>query len=288
MDVCLLDMAKILSGGNVALLKLNKLKDDIKGLELCLAIIQIGVNVASSMCIKLKQNKCKEIGIQTKLFHFDDTVEENDVINLVRELNSDNSITGIILQLPIPKKLSQFKIIETIDFRKDVDGLTSYNMGCLLLGEANIIPATSCAILDLLDYYEIDVSGKFVVIMGRSNLVSKPTALLLQMRNATVMNVHTATVDLVEFTQRAEILIVACGVKSLVKRHMIRRDAIIIDVGINKTDSGVVGDVDYKDVIDMVKGISPVPGGVGPLTVANMICNTYRCYRLQGRKIETE
>ncbi|AYV78802.1 MAG: bifunctional protein FolD [Edafosvirus sp.] len=275
---------KNLNGKKIADIALNELKQNINKLtnKLFLAVVQIGDNEASNMCIKLKLNKCKECGVESELFKLSENTTQDEILKVINELNNNKKITGIILQLPIHNKFNVLKIINAIDPKKDADGLNYVNMGYLFLGEPIIVPATAMAICNIIDYYKIDVSGKNVVIVGRSNLVAKPTAMILQQRNATVTMVHTKTTCIDDYTQKADILVVACGSSLFIKKNMIKENAIIIDVGINKHLGKTCGDVDYNDVYDKVSLITPVPGGIGPLTVMNMIKNVYNCYIQQN------
>ena len=259
----------------------EELKERINGLDLTLAIIQIGNNEASNIYIRQKEKTCNNLGINFKLYKLEENVLEEEVINLIKELNNSN-VTGILLQLPIPKHLNVKKIVDCIDEKKDVDGLTSKNVAKLVLKEKGLIPCTPKGVMSLLKYYNINVEGKKVTIIGRSNLVGKPLANLMLNCNATVTVCHSKTKNLKELTLNADIIIVAVGHPNLITSDMVKVGAIIVDVGINRVDGKIVGDVAFDNVSKIVNYISPVPGGVGPMTIASLIENIYEAYLLQN------
>ena len=259
----------------------EELKERINGLDLTLAIIQIGNNEASNIYIRQKEKTCNNLGISFKLYKLEENVLEEEVINLIKKLNN-SKVTGILLQLPIPKHLNVKKIVDCIDEKKDVDGLTSKNVAKLVLKEKGLIPCTPKGVMSLLKYYNIDVEGKKVTIVGRSNLVGKPLANLMLNYNATVTVCHSKTKNLKELTLNADIIIVAVGQPNLITSDMVKAGAIIVDVGINRVDGKIVGDVAFDNVSKIVNYISPVPGGVGPMTIASLIENIYEAYLLQN------
>ncbi|VVU94398.1 Tetrahydrofolate dehydrogenase/cyclohydrolase, NAD(P)-binding domain [seawater metagenome] len=248
-----------------------------------LVIIQVGDRSDSNLYIKLKKKHSEEIGTKTVVQKYKETISETELINEIKKLNKDKTINAILIQLPLPKNLNEQIIIDNIDPFKDVDGLTSTALGNLFQGNLNnyCIPCTPLGIINLLETYKIDIEGKNAVVIGRSNIVGKPIATLLQTKNATVTICHSKTTNLKEHTLNADIIITAIGKAKFLKKEFIKQGCTIIDVGINtikdkKSKSGhkVVGDVDFEDVKDKVGFITPVPGGVGPMTIANLSKNT--------------
>lgn len=243
-----------------------------------LAVITIGDDAASAVYVRNKKNACEYVGFSFMHFDYLSEVKENVVIRKIKELNRDKTVNGILLQLPIPDHFNLEKIINTIDPKKDVDGLTTINMGKLLSGNYGMIPCTPRGILEILDYYNVSLEGKNVCVVGRSHLVGKPIAMLCCDRNATVSICHSKTKNLKDYTSKADILIVAVGKKWLIDKSMIKKDAVIIDVGINSVEGKLYGDVN-PDVEEKCSMLTPVPGGVGPMTVACLLKNTYLAYK---------
>jgi methylenetetrahydrofolate dehydrogenase (NADP+)/methenyltetrahydrofolate cyclohydrolase len=242
-----------------------------------LAAIQIGENPASTTYIKLKQRKLEELGCGFEHVKFDGDVDEKEVESKILKLNTDPEITGIILQLPIPIKFNQRKLLELINPLKDVDCLTSHNIGLFFTGESHLIPATPLGILRLLDYYNISVAGKNICIVGRSNIVGKPMSIALTNLNATVTLCHSKTEDLYEKTQSADIVIAAMGCAKSLGPEYFHPAQTLIDVGINRDENGkICGDIDFDNVVDLVENISPVPGGVGKMTIYGLVENLVR------------
>ena len=246
-----------------------------------LAFILIGSNPASQTYVRMKQKKCEEIGIASKNLQFDENVSQKEVLKQIDLLNCDPLIDGILIQQPLPRHLGG--IVESIDPSKDVDGFHPINMGRLLLGETNgLIPCTPLGIQQLLLESHISPAGKHVVILGRSNIVGKPLAALLLQKNsaanATVTLAHTATKNLPELTRSADILVAAMGSHHFVKASMVQPGAVIIDVGINRQGSRITGDVDFDTVAPLTSYITPVPGGIGPMTIAMLMSNTILSY----------
>ena len=250
-----------------------------------LAAVLVGDDPASAVYVRNKRIACNEVGIYSEIFKLPEDTEENDLINLVKQLNEDEKFHGILIQLPLPKHLNERSVIEYLSPEKDVDCLHTSNMGKLVDGSSIFIPGTPAGIQELLKRYEYSTNGKHVVICGRSNIVGKPAALLFIQRgewgNATVTVCHTGTKNLSEFTRTADILIAAVGQPKIITADFVKDGAIIIDVGINRvTDNTkrrgyrLVGDVDFDNVIDKVSAITPVPGGVGPMTVAMLLLST--------------
>ena len=275
-------MTKILSGKECSLFYKEQLKKEIEKIEkkLKLAVIRIGNDSASEIYVNSKKKACLEIGIDCEEIHFDDSVTNETVINKIKELNNNDDVTSILVQLPIPKHLNTHEIINTINYKKDVDGLTTINIGKLNNNENGIIPATPKGIMSMLDYYDINVEGKNVVVIGRSNLVGKPLIPLLLSKNATLTICHSKTKDLHEYTQKADILISAVGKKEFITCNMIKKDVIIVDVGINRFNGKIYGDGAFENVLPLCSAITPVPGGVGVMTVTSLLMNIVECYKL--------
>lgn len=261
-----------------------KIKDEIKCASEehtqtpILAVITIGDDAASAVYVRNKKKACEYVGFSFMHFDYLSEVKESVVIRKIKELNRDKTVNGILLQLPIPEHFNLEKIINTIDPRKDVDGLTTTNMGKLLSGNYGMIPCTPRGILEILDYYNVSLEGKNVCVIGRSHLVGKPIAMLCCDRNATVSICHSKTKNLKDYTTKADILIVAVGKKWLIDKSMIKKDAVIIDVGINSVEGKLYGDVN-PNVEEKCSMLTPVPGGVGPMTVACLLKNTYQAYK---------
>lgn len=246
-------------------------------LEVCLAIIMVGDNDASKIYVRNKKLSCEKVGIKAAIYELNN-IKEEDLINLVKELNSDSSIHGIIVQSPLPKGIDFNKVVSNISPLKDVDGLSKDNIYKNYMFEECMLPCTVSGILKLLEYYNVDLVKKNVCIIGRSNLVGKPLSLAMQNRGATVSLCHSKTKFLGDFTETADIIVAACGVPRLLKDFMVKEGCAVIDVGINRVDGKLCGDCDYENLIDKCEYITPVPGGVGPMTVACVIENTLICY----------
>ena len=259
--------------------EIEKLKNE-KGRIPGLATIIIGKDKASQIYVGSKVKTCSEIGIQSFLYELAEDIEEKEVLKLIEELNIRSEIDAILVQLPLPKQISEKKIMNTIIPSKDVDCFSNENIGKMFLNpNTDIRPCTPAGILELLSRYSVKLEGKKVVILGRSNIVGKPIAIMLISSGATVTVCNSKTVDLEKIIKKADILISAIGKSKFIKKEMIKEKAIIIDVGINRIDGKITGDVDFDDVIDKVSMITPVPGGVGPMTIAMLLKNTVNMYR---------
>ena len=271
----------IIDGKEISKRIKEELKSEIKTymIKPCLAVIQIGNDPASEVYVKAKEKACNETGIYFKHLKFDENAREIEIINKIVELNNDEYVNGILLQLPLPEKFNAEKLINYIARNKDVDGLTDINVGKLINNKKCIVSCTPQGIMELLNSYDIEVSGKNVVIVGRSNLVGKPLISLFLNKDATITVCHSKTNDLAKFTKNADILVVAAGKKHLINADMVKKDAIVIDVGINREDAKLYGDVDFESVKDKVSYITPVPGGVGPMTVAMLLKNVNESYK---------
>lgn len=244
-----------------------------------LAIVLVGNNPASEIYVRNKLKAASLCLIDATLIRKEETITEEELINLVKELNQDEKYHGIIVQLPLPKHINEQKIIDTIDVLKDVDGFGILNKGRLFSGLNTIESATPHGIIRLLEEYNIQIEGKNAVVVGRSNIVGKPMALLLLNRNATVTICHSRTKNLKEVTKLADILVVAIGKAKYITADMVKEGAVVIDVGTNRVDDVLCGDVDFENVSKIASYISPVPGGVGPLTIASLLENTIKAYK---------
>jgi methylenetetrahydrofolate dehydrogenase (NADP+) / methenyltetrahydrofolate cyclohydrolase len=238
-----------------------------------LAIVLMGNDSASELYVRKKIQKAESIGVLATLFRLDPNASESELLGLVKKLNKDASIDGFIVQSPLPKHIDYTRVVEAIDPGKDVDGWTSTNMGRMFLGiSETFMPATPMGIIKMLDYYKVDIAGKDVTVVGRGNVVGKPLAFMLLERSATVTICHSKTRNLAEHTKKADILVSAAGMPHLIKADMVREGAYVIDVGTGSAGGKTVGDVDFENVIKKAH-CSPVPGGVGPMTVAMLISN---------------
>ena len=244
-----------------------------------LTVILIGEDPASKIYVKSKQKFAKEVGINSEVIKYSKNIEEKVIIDKINELNKDKKISGILVQLPLPKHIDKRKVIETISPDKDVDGFHPVNVGNLSSGYESNIPCTPLGCYLLLKKVEKNLSGKHAVVIGRSNLNGKPMTQLLLKENCTVTITHSKTKNLKSECVRADIVIAAVGSPKFVKSDWVKKGAIVIDVGINKTDSGIVGDVDFEEVSKVAKAITPVPGGVGPMTIACLLNNTIECFK---------
>lgn len=282
---------KILDGKTVANMLKDNIKRDIESLsaDIRLAVVQVGHDPASAVYIRNKQLACDYIGIMSKTYYLDESITQQELENFIDKLNNDNSITGILVQLPLPHHLDEWSIVNKIDTKKDVDGFTAVNAGKLarLNNEYdNIVPCTPRGISSLLSYYNVDVEGKHCVVVGRSNIVGRPMAEMLINKNATVTVCHSHTKNLAEICKSADVLICAIGKPRFFTRDYIKNGAVVIDVGMHRVENGrLCGDVDFDDVKDMDIAITPVPGGVGPLTVASLMWNCVNAYLLQHKEV---
>lgn len=264
------------------------LKDNIKKeisfkkIKPSLSVIQIGDDSASNIYIRNKQKACNYAGIKFNHIKFDKNISEKIVIDEIKKLNGDDSVNGILVQLPLPQGFNEGNIVNAISPLKDVDGLTYQNVGNLVLGNDGLVPCTPTAVMELLRMYNVKLSGKNVCIIGRSNLVGRPLIQLLLRENATVSVCHSKSLDIKNYTKLADVLIVAVGHPNLVTKDMVKNNAVVIDVGINKENDVLCGDVDFEKVKKKASLITPVPGGVGPMTVACLLKNTLKAYNIQN------
>ena len=275
--------ATIIDGKKIASNFYNKLKEKISKLECeeipVLAVISVGDDPASKVYVKTKQKRAQEIGIGCEIIELADTIGENALLEIIDELNDNHHINGIIVQLPLPKHIDQLKILSRINPSKDVDGFTPYNTGLLSYNDKKgFISATPKGILHLLQSTGIELSGKHAVVIGRSNIVGKPMAMLLLNQDCSVTITHSKSQNIEDIVKTADIIVVACGQAKMIKSSWVKDGATIIDVGINRTEDGLCGDVDFDDVKEKASFITPVPGGVGPMTVAMLLDNTYTAF----------
>jgi methylenetetrahydrofolate dehydrogenase (NADP+)/methenyltetrahydrofolate cyclohydrolase len=247
-----------------------------------LATILVGDDPASQSYVSFKEKACKEVGMANVIFRLDKTISQEELIKKITELNEDNSVNGILLQLPLPDHLNEKDALLKISPDKDVDGLHYINVGRLHAGFDGFIPCTPYGIMHMLKRSNVDLKGAEVVVVGRSNLVGKPIARLLEMEHATVTICHSRTRDLGEVTKRADIIIAAVGRARIIKKDMVKKGAVVIDVGTNRVDGKLVGDVDFENVKEVASLITPVPGGVGPMTITMLLWNTMKAFKLQN------
>ncbi|MDI9513231.1 MAG: bifunctional methylenetetrahydrofolate dehydrogenase/methenyltetrahydrofolate cyclohydrolase FolD [Caldicoprobacterales bacterium] len=253
--------------------RVSKMKEAMN-INPSLTVILVGDNPASQVYVRNKERACIEVGIDSNIIRMSEKTSEQELLDTIQKLNEDRSVHGILVQLPLPEQINEDKIIAAIDPNKDVDGFHPINRGKLFAGEKSLEPCTPMGIIRLLDHIGYEIEGKNAVIIGRSNIVGKPVALMLLKRNATVTIVHTRTKDIKSITQTADILVVAVGRAKIVDSSYIKEGAVVIDVGINRLDGKLCGDVDFDDVKDKAGYITPVPRGVGPMTIAMLLENT--------------
>lgn len=277
---------KLIDGKKIATEIIQEIKDavaKISGRKPGLAFILVGDNPASQTYVKAKKKACAEVGIQSHLLEFPSTISQKDLLHQIELLNQNPLIDSILVQLPLPLHINEQVVMMTIDPTKDVDGFHPVNVGKMLLGnDSAILPCTPHGIQVLLQKSHISVSGKHVVIVGRSNIVGKPLAAILMQKkpgaNATVTICHSQSSNLTEILRSADILVAAIGRPGFIKKHMVKEGVVVIDVGINRPDGQIVGDVDFKNVAEIASYITPVPGGVGPMTIAMLLQNTLMIY----------
>ncbi|MGB4015265.1 MAG: bifunctional methylenetetrahydrofolate dehydrogenase/methenyltetrahydrofolate cyclohydrolase FolD [Bacilli bacterium] len=273
----------ILDGKKTAESLMKKIAGEVAAIneDITLALIMVGKNPASQVYVRNKIKACDEAGIRVKDYFLDEKIPQKELLKIIAECNADPKIHGILVQLPLPSHLNESEIINAIDPLKDVDGLTIVNQGKLMVGSDAIAPATPKGVITLLQKYFIEIAGKNAVVVGRSSLVGKPAALLLLQKNATVTIAHSKTANLREVTRRADILVVAVGKPRFITADMVKKDAVVVDVGINKVEGKIVGDVDFAGVKEVASYITPVPKGVGPMTIASLLENILLCYKKQ-------
>jgi len=272
-------MATLMGGGPLAARIRAEVAEEVRELgELGLATVQVGEDEASRIYLRRKHEAAAEVGIASHDHQLPAETSEADLLGLIRDLNADESIDGILVQLPLPDHLDEARAISAVDPRKDVDGFHPQNAGQLYLGRPTLVPATPLGIMALLAEHRIHLEGSRAVVVGRSDIVGKPVALLLLGANATVTICHSRTAELQRHTLDADVLVAAVGVPGIIAPDMVKQGAVVVDVGINRTEAGLVGDVD-PDVAETAAFLTPVPGGVGPMTIAMLLRNTVRAAR---------
>ena len=245
-----------------------------------LAVVIVGNNPASQVYVKNKIRACEDVGFYSENIELDENISEKELLQEIDKLNKNDRIDGILVQLPLPAHINELKIIDSISPEKDVDGFHVSNIGKMVIGdETGFLSCTPYGIMQLLEEYKIEIAGKDAVIIGRSNIVGKPMALMLIQKGATVQVCNSNTKDLRKKLNKADIIIVAAGVPKLLKKEDVKEGAVVIDVGINRVDGKICGDVDYEEVAEKTSYITPVPGGVGPMTIASLIKNTFKSYK---------
>lgn len=272
-------MPQIIDGKAVSNAIKEELKDKVgklkaEGISICLAVIQVGNDPASGVYVGNKKKACAYIGIDSLAYELPEETTQDELLGLIKELNAKEEVNGILVQLPLPKHINEDEVIRAIDPKKDVDGFHPQSVGALCIGQPGFVSCTPAGIIQLLKRSGIEIGGKECVVIGRSNIVGKPMALLLLRENGTVTVAHSRTNDLKKVTKRADILIVAIGKPKMITREYVKEGAVVIDVGIHRNENNkLCGDVDYDDVAPVCSAITPVPGGVGPMTIAMLMHN---------------
>ncbi|GFI02952.1 MAG: bifunctional methylenetetrahydrofolate dehydrogenase/methenyltetrahydrofolate cyclohydrolase FolD [Lachnospiraceae bacterium] len=282
-------MAAIIDGKTIS----TQIKDELKqkaaelharGIEVTLAVIQVGDNPASSVYVRNKKKGCEYIGIGSLSYELPEETTQEELLALIQELNGKKDVNGILVQLPLPSHIDEDTVIKAIDSKKDVDGFHPQSVGALCIGQKGFVSCTPAGIIQLLKRSGVSIEGKECVVLGRSNIVGKPMSILLLRENATVTIAHSRTKNLKEVTGRADILIVAIGKPKMITREYVKEGAVVIDVGINRDENNkLCGDVDFEDVEPVCGAITPVPGGVGPMTIAMLLNNCIESVELQSK-----
>lgn len=279
-------MAKIIDGKQISLDIKNELKEKVakykeQGIEITLAVVKVGNDPASAVYVRNKEKACEYVGINSKTLALPEETTEEELLNVVKELNEDKNVNGILVQLPLPKHIDESKVLLTIDSTKDVDGFHPVNVGKMVIGEDTFLPCTPAGIIEMIKRTDIDIEGKECVVIGRSNIVGKPMAMLMLKENATVTIAHSRTKGLKEVTKRADIIVAAIGKAKFVTADYVKEGAVVIDVGMDRDGNGkLCGDVDFESVSKVASAITPVPGGVGPMTVTMLLVNCLRSVEL--------
>lgn len=283
-------MAKVIDGKVIS----KQIKDELKervaeyrkqGIEIALAVIQVGNDAASTVYVGNKKKACEYIGIKSVAYELPEETTEEELLKIIHTLNQDDTIYGILVQLPVPKHINENHIIQAIDPKKDVDGFHPQSVGALSIGQPGFVSCTPAGVIQLLKRSNIEIEGKECVIIGRSNIVGKPMAMLLLRENGTVTVCHSRTKDLKEITRRADILVVAIGKPKMIDASYVKEGAVVIDVGIHRdANNKLCGDVDYESVEPVASAITPVPGGVGPMTIAMLMHNCVDAVQIREAK----
>lgn len=279
-------MTKIIDGKQISLDIKNELKEKVakykeQGIEITLAVVKVGNDPASAVYVRNKEKACEYVGINSKTLALPEETTEEELLKVVKELNEDKNVNGILVQLPLPKHIDESKVLLTIDSTKDVDGFHPVNVGKMVIGEDTFLPCTPAGIIEMIKRTDIDIEGKECVVIGRSNIVGKPMAMLMLKENATVTIAHSRTKDLKEVTKRADIIVAAIGKAKFVTADYVKEGAVVIDVGMDRDENDkLCGDVDFESVSKVASAITPVPGGVGPMTVTMLLVNCLRSVEL--------
>jgi len=280
---------KLIDGKVISASVKERVKNEVavlkeEGITTGLAVIIVGEDPASKVYVSNKKKACEALGIISEEYALPENTTQEELLNLIDELNNKNSINGILCQLPLPKHLDEQAVINAILPEKDVDAFHPQNVGKIMLGDYDFVPCTPAGIMEMLKYENIDITGKTCVVIGRSNIVGKPMGMLLLHKNGTVTICHSRTKDLKEVCKKADILVAAVGRPNFVTADMVKEGAVVIDVGINRVDGKLVGDVDFEAVKDKCEAITPVPGGVGPMTIAMLMQNTLTAAKKQNKR----
>ncbi|MBQ3264388.1 MAG: bifunctional methylenetetrahydrofolate dehydrogenase/methenyltetrahydrofolate cyclohydrolase FolD [Ruminococcus sp.] len=282
-------MAQIIDGKLVSQNVKDRIRDEVaalkeQGKEITLAVIIVGDDPASRVYVNNKKKACEYVGFRSLEYALPVETTQEELIALVQELNEREDVNGILCQLPVPKHIDDKAVIAAISVKKDVDAFSSYNVGQIMIGDYDFLPCTPAGVMEMLHYYDIAVEGKNCVVIGRSNIVGKPMAMLLLHENGTVTITHSRTKDLTSYTKEADILVAAVGRAKFVTADMVKDGAVVIDVGMNRDENGkLCGDVDFDCVKEKCSYITPVPGGVGPMTIAMLMQNTLKAFYLQEK-----
>ena len=282
-------MPTIIDGKAISTQIKDELKEQVakmkaEGITLCLAVIQVGADPASCVYVRNKKKACEYIGIESLSYELPEETTQEELLNLIKELNARKDVNGILVQLPLPKGLDEERILDAIDPLKDVDGFHPMNVGNLSIGRKGFVSCTPAGVIQLLKRSGIQIEGKECVVVGRSNIVGKPMSMLLLRENGTVTTAHSRTKNLQEVTKRADILVAAVGKPRMITADYVKEGAVVIDVGIHRNeDNKLCGDVDYENVAPKCSAITPVPGGVGPMTIAMLMKNCVESYSLQNQ-----
>ena len=278
-------MAQLIDGKLISTQIKDELKEEVRqlkeqGIIPCLAVIQVGNDPASSVYVNNKKKACAYIGIESLSYELEDGISQEELLGIIEELNQNEIVHGILVQLPLPKHIDENAVIEAIAPSKDVDGFHPETVGNMCIGTRGFLPCTPAGVIQLIKRSQIEIEGKECVIVGRSNIVGKPMAMLLLRENGTVTITHSRTKDLKEVTKRADILVVAIGKPKFITKEFVKEGAVVIDVGIHRNENNkLCGDVDFDDVVEKVSAITPVPGGVGPMTIAMLMNNCVETVR---------
>ena len=279
-------MAKIIDGKAISAEIKEELKEKVaeykkQGVEITLAVVKVGNDPASAVYVRNKEKACEYVGITSRTLALPEETTEEELLKVVNDLNEDKAVNGILVQLPLPKHIDESKVLLAIDSNKDVDGFHPVNVGKMVIGEETFLPCTPAGIIEMLKRTDVEISGKECVVIGRSNIVGKPMSMLMLKENATVTIAHSRTKDLKEVTKRADILIAAIGKAKFVTADYVKEGAVMIDVGMDRDENGkLCGDVDFDSVSQVASAITPVPGGVGPMTVTMLLVNCLRSVEL--------